>query len=193
MRLPLHSTPGHEPTGLLQPLWCWLTSRARSRGGQEELEETQNPCRKQLRQPGGPLSNGCEGRVAGSLFPEHGRDEEDPECLRPRPRPEATDFLLPDAGVREFPSSKNPRTSASQETFKVIPSNHIPAQESFHAIVQPLSEFPPGREAHYLTRQPLLPLTRQACLLGRPPSHLPSPNKNPSCPFASNSSVEPGH
>lgn len=90
--------------------------------------------------------------------PNTGREKEDPErsCQCPRPRPEATAFLLPDPSVREFPDSKDPRTSASPETFKVIPSNHIPAQES---VVQLLSELLPGREAHYLTRQPFLPLT----------------------------------
>lgn len=72
----------------------------------------------------------------------------------PHPRLEATAFLLPRSGCQRIPDSKNPRTSASQETIRVISPNRIPAQESFHAVFQPLSELPSGREAHYLTRSP---------------------------------------
>lgn len=107
-----------------------LTSRARLGAGQEESEETQDLCRKQLGQSGGWLSNGCEGREQVLCSP----NPEGPalQGLHPcPPRPEATPLLLPNPRVREFPNSKNPRTSASQETFKVIPSNHIPTQESF--------------------------------------------------------------
>lgn len=52
----------------------------------------------------------------------------------PRPRLEAPAFLLPHSGCQRIPDSKNPRTSASQETVRVISPNRIPAQESFQAV-----------------------------------------------------------
>lgn len=112
-------------------------------------------------------------------------------CLCPHPRPEATAFLLPELGVREFSDSKNPRTSTSQETFKVNPSNHIPAQESLQAVVQPLSKLPPSTgfslpyKAASSSADP--PGLLESPSLNR--AELPSSNKNPFCPFESSSDV----
>lgn len=49
-------------------------------------------------------------------------------------RAEAAPSGSPIPGVREFLTPKYPRTSASQETVRVISPNRIPAQESFQAV-----------------------------------------------------------
>lgn len=54
------------------------------------------------------------------LFPKYWQ-REGPCVSVPTPQARGHNFPIPHAGVREFPNSKNPRTSASQETLKVTP------------------------------------------------------------------------
>lgn len=127
--------------------------KARSRTTQEE---TQNLWRKQLGQRGGLVSNGCEGRASGSgCSPNTGREKQDPErsCQCPRPRPEATAFLLPDPGVREFPDPRIPGPQHPQR-----PSRSSLLTTSHSGICPASVRTPPWTEPHYLTR-PFLPLT----------------------------------
>lgn len=157
--------------------------------------------RKQLRifagsswgRAAGWLSNGCEGRKQALCSP-NARGEGDapglqgpPLCAPPGQRLPPCRSPMP--GVRELPNSNNPRTSASQETFEFISSNHIPAQESFQAVVQPLSELPPktGSSLPY----------KEACSLADLPGLVESPplhssraaftKHKPICPSASSS------
>ena len=147
-----------------------LTHGARLRIRQEESEETQNPCRKQLGQTWQESVQRVRGESIGLSVPQTlaGRRR---QC--PRPRPKATAFLLSHSGCPRIPDFKNPRTSASQETSRVISPNRIPAQESFQAVFKPLSELSPGREARYLTRQPILLLTSR---LVKKPFNRPEPS-----------------